>query len=123
MNRRETFASWHREPSLYREIYARTVATLIAAGVVYLIAVAAGYVSERPAQVAIVMVIVAGVVALLSAWGSMVGEYLRNRDAATRKIHNERARKVVGVAIRVIFSAAFFYLAPIVAIAVVQLLD
>ena len=44
----EVFAAWHKEPSLYREIYARTVAALAAAFVIYLIAVVAGIANRQP---------------------------------------------------------------------------
>ncbi|WP_457203004.1 hypothetical protein [Nocardioides sp. HB32] len=120
--RREIFASWHQEPSLYREIYARTVATLIAAGVIYLIAVAAGYVSKKPAQVAIVTVVAAGVATLAYAWVAMFGEYLRNRDAATRKVHNERRIAVIRIAIRAVFSGVTIFLVPLILSAIYQLL-
>jgi len=43
-----TFRAWHREPSLWREIYTRTASALIAAFVIYRIAAFSGLVSRRP---------------------------------------------------------------------------
>ena len=42
---RDMFKGWHTEPSFWREVYARTVASVAAAVVIFLAAVAGGYVS------------------------------------------------------------------------------
>lgn len=44
----EIFKGWHSEPSFYREVYARTVATITSVGVVYVLGVFFGYFNARP---------------------------------------------------------------------------
>lgn len=45
---RRAFIGWHRQPSFWREVYTRSVSTLVAAFVAYLIAVISGQVTIRP---------------------------------------------------------------------------
>jgi hypothetical protein len=56
----DEFKSWHSGPALYREIYARTAATLLAAAVIYLIAAISGLVSVQPLAVVGVPLLVVG---------------------------------------------------------------
>ncbi|WP_457202987.1 hypothetical protein [Nocardioides sp. HB32] len=61
----DTFKSWHGQESLYREIYARTVATLAAALVIYLVAAMAGLVDREPATLVAAVALIPGVLMLI----------------------------------------------------------
>jgi hypothetical protein len=61
------FRSWHKQSSLYREIYARTVATLLAAFVIVVVGGLVGAVDGRP--VIVLMTIVAGMTVVLAIAG------------------------------------------------------
>jgi Ca2+/Na+ antiporter len=62
----ETFRGWHREESLWREIYARTVSALIAAFLIFVVAAAAGFVTVYREQVIRVLLAIAVVVAMFA---------------------------------------------------------
>lgn len=66
MDRWETFKGWHHEESLWREIYARTVSTLIAASVILLIGVAAGVIKVHRDQILAVLSVAALMTAALA---------------------------------------------------------
>ncbi len=56
---------WHRDPLVYREVYTRTVSALIAAFVIYLVAVFAGLADGGPAVVIWGLIFVIGMVVLI----------------------------------------------------------
>ncbi|GAA0977506.1 hypothetical protein ENKNEFLB_02098 [Nocardioides aquaticus] len=60
-----TFRNWHTEASLYREIYTRTVSALIAAFVIYLVAVFAGLANRDPAIFIVALIVLASSMRLL----------------------------------------------------------
>ncbi len=96
---RSVFAGWHREPSLWREIYTRTVATLLAAFVAYLVALISGQVTARPLFVVLWAVFGISVLALLRnvavavpIWRHVRPLFVRwNRDPSPEAV---RARRV-----------------------------
>lgn len=66
---RQTFVGWHKDDDkLWREIYARTVATLLAAFIAYMIALAAGQVSAQPLRVIGLFTAIALILGLLYFW-------------------------------------------------------
>ena len=68
-----TFVGWHRDDDkLWREIYARTVATLLAAFIAYLIAVMAGAADPAPLK----LILLIGGIALLVSGAISLGFYL-----------------------------------------------
>lgn len=50
-----TFRGWHHEPSLWREIYARTVSTLLAGFIAYLFGAWAGVLPWKPLTLALLI--------------------------------------------------------------------
>jgi hypothetical protein len=68
-----TFVGWHREPTLWRDIYTRTVSGLVTVFVVYVVAAISGVVSRQP-LLYIIAVVFAGsliyfIVAVIQAVG------------------------------------------------------
>ncbi len=62
-----TFKGWHGESSFWREIYARTVAGLCTAAVIFLFAVAAGYVRlHREGVISIGSIFIVGTMFLIT---------------------------------------------------------
>ena len=78
------FVSWHRQASLYREIYARTVASVLAVFIVYCVAAAAGLVSRRPLAVLIVLFD-------FTAIGGIVWALVHGRRVSSKRCPEERA--------------------------------
>jgi hypothetical protein len=60
-----TFASWHRYPDFYRDIYAHTVATTVVAFLVYVGAALAGLVTRKPLLVISAVALAASLVWLV----------------------------------------------------------
>lgn len=52
-----TFRDWHRQESLYREVYTRTASAVIAAFIVYAVAALFGYVTKTPLVAVILLLI------------------------------------------------------------------
>lgn len=83
MGKWQTFKGWHSEATFYREIYTRTLATLTAALVIYLVALAAGLVSARPALVVLILVTV----------GALVNSIVQMRDLNKALEHASQERR------------------------------
>jgi hypothetical protein len=74
------FTDWHKEPSLWREIYARTASALIAVAIVYGAGAAAGSFSRKPLAIIGVPLQILGVVLLLMAARSAWLTFTRKRS-------------------------------------------
>jgi hypothetical protein len=61
----DTVKAWHRDPTLYREIYTRAVGALAAAAVIYLVALFAGVANDGPAVVIFSILLAVGLVVLV----------------------------------------------------------
>lgn len=107
------FASWHRTESLWREIYARTVATLAAAFVAYIFAVIGGYTPFNSLVFLLPFVLIA-----LSVGGVALGLAYREVARKARKRGHKVAIRlliatvtpgIVGVFVIPIFLLVFFH--------------
>lgn len=95
-----TFRSWHGQASFWREVYVRSVATLCAAGVVYVVAALAGLVDTRPLTVVGIVVVGATTPPLIYWWADMVVHWkdLRmSRDWSHTPARNDAERRIRGV--------------------------
>lgn len=92
-----TFRSWHGEPSFWREVYARTFATLCAALVVYVVAALAGLVDTKPLSVVGIILLIITTPPLVYLSADMIAHWkdLRmSRDWSLTPPRNDSERRI-----------------------------